>query len=115
MWEILLYGLVVGSVTGAIIYLTSCCEDYDIYDRKNRLKWNKITRYKNCDILHHYNNGKMCGYSKKISEEEMIGLAVLNGCPVNYVDWRKWKMVFKRERYNYEHHKTRNTGKYWQI
>ena len=82
MWEILLYGLVVGSVTGAIIYLTSCCEDYDIYDRKNRLNWNKITRYKNCDVLHHYNNVKMCGYSKKFSEEEMIGLAVLNACRV---------------------------------
>ena len=80
MWDWILYLTGLGLVSWGVIYLMTRYEDGDIYDGKYELKWNKITRYKNCDILPHYNNVKMCGYNKKFSEEEMIGLAVLNGC-----------------------------------
>ena len=41
-----------------------------------------ITRYQNCDILINQNDIEKYGFDKDKTEQEMIELAIQNGCPV---------------------------------
>ena len=46
------------------------------------MDFNKITRYKNCDILIGQNDIEYYGFDKTKTEGEMIDLAIIHNCPI---------------------------------
>ena len=58
------------------------------------MSYNKITRFSNCDILINWGKSKE-GYPSTKTEEEMINLAVQQGCPIIVKNGKKGKWYIK--------------------
>ena len=75
------------------------------------MEYTRITRYLNCDILFHKNDVEWYGFSKNMTEEEIIVLAQEKGCHVITKNGRNGKWYLKGKGKTIEYLKERLDAK----